>query len=132
MIVAGFAIASYLLLFKETWRKERSYAYQSALKRATAGQARPKLGKNDLSKTFNILPETPKRHLADRKPESTSILPNPKQGVIDPTHSSKPTVIADEVKLTLADVNILGSAWYVIRQRTNAVTLIATGKSISQ
>lgn len=33
----------------------------------------------------------------------------------------------DEVKLTLADVNILGAAWYIIRQRANAVTLIATG-----
>lgn len=112
VIIAGLAIASYLLFFRETFRKERSFAYQGALRRVTAEQARKYLKKAD-------------KALKDHNASNVSSKEKGDLAGLEP--QSVPT---EEVKLTLADVNILGSAWHVIRQPSNAVTLLATGKPI--
>lgn len=133
VIFAGLAIVTYLTLFRETFRKERSFAYQAALRRATAEQAR-----KDLKKANKALESKLASGLQSptaEKSEAHSGIPMEKLGEIPDLIAQKSalgtttTVAKDEVKLSLADVNIIGSAWFVIRQKTNATILLASGLS---
>lgn len=126
------AILSYLLFFKETFRKERSYAYQAALTRANLKKANQAFEKDagEPQTTDDIASDNiPSLPNAEAGREIIAARTVKKRTPLDGEQFEPPKIERDEVKLTLADMNILGAAWYIIRQRTNAVTLIATSTS---
>lgn len=133
VIFAGLAIVTYLTLFRETFRKERSFAYQGALRRATAEQARKDLKK--ANKALESKLASGLQSPTTEKSEAGRGIPMEKLGEIPDLIAQKSAlgsttaVAKDEVKLSLADVNIIGSAWFVIRQRSNAAILLASGLS---
>jgi hypothetical protein len=136
VIFAGLAILSYLLFFTETFRKERSYAYQAALARARAEKTRRNLKETNQmiekdageTQATDEVASVDVPPLHDDKADGKNMAARTVDNKTPPdTWQLEPSKIErDDVKLTLADVNILGAAWYIIRQRTNAVTLIAT------
>lgn len=133
VIFAGLAIVTYLTLFHETFRKERSFAYQGALRRATAEQARKGLKK--VNKALESKLASGFQSPNGEKSDMQGGIPMEKLGEIPGLIAQKTAlgsteVAKDEVKLSLADVNIIGSAWHVIRQRSNAAILVASGSSI--
>lgn len=126
---------SYILFFRETFRKERSFAYQAALRRATAEKAQKALKKAQKSLAGTTGAQSPVGEKAGYPAiEMGRMIPQEKLDEMPRLVEEKKratTVQSDDVKLSYADVNILGAAWYVVQQKSNAATLLATGQSVS-
>lgn len=125
MVILAGCSATLLLLFKETFRKERSLAYQGAKKRAMSrNQSRlqstqlSRVHSGDLhAKLHPVSAEVAGHH------HTTHHTPDQEwdeKGI--PAHSDP-----KEVKIRLADINPLGPSWQVLKQRTNLAILFASG-----
>jgi MFS family permease len=134
VIFAGLALVSYFVFFKETFRKERSLTYQSALTRASAEK---------VSISSTGLPIITTEKLGIRQTQTQ------KDVVEDVRHNKEPSAVSssldaqdshealgrclplkisnEDVKLSLREVNILGGAFLVLRQRPNFVILVTSG-----
>lgn len=122
---------SYILFFRETFRKERSFAYQAALRRATAEKAQKALKKAQKSLAGTTGAQSPVGERAGYPViEMGRMIPQEKLDEMPRLVEKKRATMvqSDDVKLSYADVNILGAAWYVIQQKSNATTLLATGQ----
>jgi MFS family permease len=118
-IVSGVVLLSFVIFFKDTFRHERSYAYQAILKRRLA------------------------EHVTSKKlPPSTEDVTTRGAVVIQQTFETdveKQVVsqarvadVASDIKLSLMDVNPFKPMAAVIVRRYNYAMLIASGKAHSQ
>jgi hypothetical protein len=124
-IFGGISLISFVL-FRETFRKERSAAYQAAIKRAQQQAERnaiksTKASRNQLRTVSSARGLS--NELDDLRLKFGPDLENRVQQsrVSEESHSER-------VKLSLADVNPIQPSWIVLKQRTNMVILLANGK----
>jgi MFS family permease len=110
VIFGGLMWFAFLLLFKDTFRRERSATYQMAVKRARAAAA--------------------KRRLEHREMRVAMSNGGSKDGS-DPTPSGTvtPDISADDIKLTLTDVNPLPPLYLIFKRKNNLAILLASGWS---
>ncbi|KAF8315658.1 vacuolar DHA amino acid exporter [Clavulina sp. PMI_390] len=134
VILAGLALLLYLFVFRDTFRKERSLAYQRAIARARQENARKGLkqasqalegGSRKQQKASAGAAETDAVELKEVAVSATRRASL--DGAERPIGSPKIDDGIEEIRLTLADVNVLGSAWKVIKKPSNATTLIGSG-----
>lgn len=141
VIQAGISL---LLCFamKDSFRKERSLAYINAKKRAMS-RAQSRAHSAQLSRVashsqshtnLNMKSST---NAADVKPhaglDAMPLHDDDAEKVRDQPQP-QPPVEDDErpIKLTISDVNPLGPAWQVMKQRTNAAILAGSGQCNNQ
>ncbi|KAG8965944.1 hypothetical protein FRC05_002935 [Tulasnella sp. 425] len=117
VILAGLSMAMFLF-FKETFRKERSLAYQSAKKRAVS--------RNQSRLQSAQLSRVPSR---DEKTPRTVMTGEPHVSHLQDLEKGAPVSQeeATQVKPTFADINPVGPAWKVLKQKSNIVVLLASG-----
>ncbi|KAG9041059.1 hypothetical protein FS837_012777, partial [Tulasnella sp. UAMH 9824] len=117
VILAGFSMAMFLF-FKETFRKERSLAYQSAQKRAVS-RSQSRLQSAQLSRVPSRDEKTPRTVITGD--HHVSRLQDLEKGT--PVSQEE----AKQVKPTFADINPVGPAWKILKQKSNIVVLLASG-----
>ncbi|EJD50728.1 vacuolar DHA amino acid exporter [Auricularia subglabra TFB-10046 SS5] len=124
VILGGFMWACFLLLFKDTFRRERSLTYQLAMKRARTAAEKRKAGTQ--------IPASRSRHTAhnaQRELSEKAEAPNTRADEVRSLTGIK-TIEAssashvDDVKLTLADVNPLHPILSILRRKNNITILI--------
>ncbi|KAI5121067.1 hypothetical protein M0805_008581 [Coniferiporia weirii] len=115
-------------LFKDTFRKERSLAYQNALKRMKAHRAHKKAITSDSQATLSapkVEKVTPKHTgISEKALEAQD--PAIEGITKTPATLNQPQDMAD-IKLALRDVNPLAPLPNVLRRRSNYITLLASG-----
>jgi MFS family permease len=124
-IFGGLNLCSFLFLFKDTFRKQRSLTYQLALQRH--------MRENELHRAKHASQETVTStavgHTSDDEKDSEKIKPAPvSNGDIESQifkRKARPAVA--EVKVSLKDVNPLGPLWEILRRTNNVVILISSG-----
>ena len=131
----GLSLASFLL-FKDTFRRERSSAYQAALARhkdkvqdAEAGKLkRPKL----TDKRWSTLDSDERTLKGDATPPIVSEKKDVEAGTLDisklqaPVMAKTPSV--QDVSLTFRDINPFAPLPGVLRVRSNLIILFASGQ----
>jgi MFS family permease len=110
-IVAGLIWLSFLLFFRDTFRKERSLTYQAALKHHTRG-------KNSIAHEAASPGST-------APPSIANLHGDVEKGNPDPDAHAVP---AAQIELTLRDVNPISPLLFVVRRINNLFLLIASGK----
>lgn len=123
-VLCTLSFASFFL-FKDTFRRERSLAYQAAVRRHVRAQhaheahlEKAKKSNKKEGKPVNVS-EHKDADYSEKALES-------QDGVVAPS-VLKGSQNAPEIKLTLRDVNPLGPVPDVLRRRSNAVILLASG-----
>ncbi|KAK0437139.1 MFS general substrate transporter [Desarmillaria tabescens] len=127
-ILAGSSFLCFLFFFKDTYRKERSYAYQNILKRHLKEQAqRLKNEEKQRAKEAETLekPTDTKETREDGNVKTDVDLEkqetsNPNAGALTP--EALPTIT-----LSLRDVNPVHPLWLVLRRRNNLLMLFSSG-----
>lgn len=110
VIVAGTITISFALFFKDTFRRERSHAYQNVLRQRLREQAM-KLSSSQRGPGFHKhFPETPEHDVEKQDPNA----PIPVESLPD-------------VKLSLRDVSLVKPLVLVLRRINNIVILTASG-----
>jgi MFS family permease len=101
MILGGVSVVAFLCFFKDTFRKERSVAYQNVLKRRVR-----------------------ERLVSEAKDESQEISENDveAQRTVIPASASK------KVNLSITDVNPFPPYISILRRKNNLAILVASGK----
>ncbi|KAG8965945.1 hypothetical protein FRC05_002936 [Tulasnella sp. 425] len=117
VILAGLSMAMFLF-FKETFRKERSLAYQSAKKRALS-RSQSRLQSAQLSGVHSRDEKTPRPVMTGD--HHVSHLQDLEKGTPVPQEE------VNQVKTTFADINPVSPAWKVLKQKSNIVALLASG-----
>ncbi|KAG9018070.1 hypothetical protein FRB90_012366 [Tulasnella sp. 427] len=118
MVILAGSSMSMFLCFKETFRKERSLAYQSAKKRAFS-RNQSRLHSAQLSRVHSREEKSPRTIVT-----GDHTVP-PLHDLEKGTPVTQPT--DDQVKPTFADINPLGPAWKILKQKSNLVVLLASG-----
>ncbi|PBK67294.1 vacuolar DHA amino acid exporter [Armillaria solidipes] len=126
-ILAGSVFLCFLFFFKDTYRKERSYAYQNILKRHLKDQAQQMKKEETLRAKQPETPEKPDDTKETREDENVNTdadvekqEPIPQVGVLTPD-----TLPA--ITLSLRDVNPVHPLWLVLRRRNNLLILFSSG-----
>ncbi len=127
-ILAGSIFLCFLFFFKDTYRKERSYAYQNILKRHLKDQAQQMKKEETLRAKQSETPEKPDDTKETREDENVNTdvdiekqEPIPQVGVLTPE-------ALPAVTLSLRDVNPVHPLWLVLRRRNNLLMLFSSGK----
>ncbi|KAG8998438.1 hypothetical protein FRB90_012304 [Tulasnella sp. 427] len=118
MVILAGSSMSMFLCFKETFRKERSLVYQSATKRSFS-RNQSRLHSAQLSRVQS----------RDEKSPGTLITGD---HAVPPSHDLEkgaPVTHSTDYQLkpTFADINPLGPAWKILKQKSNIVVLTASG-----
>ena len=109
--------SAFLFLFKDTFRKERSLAYQDVLQRRI--QERKVAQEKHAGR---------KQPASKRKtPEDSTSRTQTPQGDVEAQPEVLPALAIREVKLTIADVNPFPLCLRVLRRRNNIAILIPSG-----
>ncbi|KAK0204093.1 vacuolar DHA amino acid exporter [Desarmillaria ectypa] len=116
-ILAGTVFLCFLFFFKDTFRKERSFAYQTVLKRFLKERA------ENLRKEENLQTKLAERTDTKETAEPIATVDIEKQV---PT-SQADTLTLPTITLTLKDVAPIGTLWLVIRRWNNFILLLASG-----
>lgn len=119
-ILAGTVFLFFLFFFKDTFRQERSFAYQTVLKRLLDERAES-LRREEILQT----------KLAERTDTKETIEDDGRISTVDiekqdPT-SKTDTLALPAITLTLKDVAPIETLWLVIRRRNNFILLLASG-----
>jgi len=101
---------AFLVLFKDTFRRERSATYQMAIQRA----------KTAALKRRNEQHEMKVAAMRDDRSKEESAAPS---------GSVTPMITAEDVKLTLADVNPFPPLLLVLKRKNNISILLPSGSS---
>ncbi|KAK7464755.1 hypothetical protein VKT23_005962 [Stygiomarasmius scandens] len=111
-IVSGIVLLSFVLFFKDTFRRERSYAYQGILKQRLADHAVAKTlpSTEDITPAAIVAPENP---AADIEKQVIT------RGQV--------TDVAKDIKLSITDVNPIKPMAAVVSRRYNYCMLVASG-----
>ncbi|KAF5362914.1 hypothetical protein D9758_007099 [Tetrapyrgos nigripes] len=113
-ILAGFICLCFLFFFKDTFRRERSHAYQSIVKRRLAYMASHQLA---------LSGETKKPvEVVDQPPNNAT--PDLEKGVISTTQVA---AVGEDIKLSLMDVNPFKPMAAVLLRPENIIMLLASG-----
>lgn len=99
--MSALSVLSFLLLFRDTFRKERSLTYQKILKERTKEKEA-----HDAKVVEKQKPDTRERDL--ERLEATS-------------------VAIKEIKLSFADINPIKPMWGILKQWHNLITISASG-----
>ncbi|KAK0192224.1 MFS general substrate transporter [Armillaria mellea] len=122
-ILAGTVFLCFLFFFKDTFRQERSFAYQTVLKRLLKERA------EDLRREEKLQTKLAERTDAKERPE-TNETADPITTVDiekqEPTSQPDPLTLPP-IKLTLKDVAPIETLWLVIRRWNNFILLLASG-----
>lgn len=130
VILGGFMWLCFLLLFKDTFRRERSLTYQLAMKRARLAAEKRKA---ELQIPANISRAGHTTDNALQEPSEKSQVQKPYVEVVESV--TEPSSVAsnanasrstgvDDVKLRLADVNPLHPILSILRRKNNLTILI--------
>lgn len=121
VILTGLCAVSFIF-FKDTFRHERSLAYQAALKRVQLHEA----ATPDLSH-LRVLPKhgKPEQNVKEETISAAAIIVE-KDTEAQPV-TTKGGAPVKEIKLTLKDVNPVGPILRVLRRPNNIVIIIASG-----
>lgn len=137
-ILGGLNLLSFLVLFKDTFRRQRSLTYQNVLVRRLREQAHKQLMESSqvaISKTASK--NSPSQtSLAEKRQDSEQCSDLEKGerdtpdnvSTIAETKSSKVIPSGDEIKLSFMDINPLKPLWLVIRRKNNLAILFSSGK----
>jgi MFS family permease len=106
-VVSGLSCTSILLFLKDTFRKERSLAYQSVLK----SRLKSRVVSLDTICTVTVVEKEP---------------PVPAEPSL-PVDLEKQRLNLPVIKLTLRDVNPFTPLWLILRRINNLVILFASG-----
>ncbi|KAH7099006.1 vacuolar DHA amino acid exporter [Auriculariales sp. MPI-PUGE-AT-0066] len=97
---------AFLLLFKDTFRRERSATYQTAVRRAHTAASKKRLEQHEMKvAAMQNDPNAPKEEV----PNSGSVTP---------------MISADDIKLTITDVNPLPPLVQVLKRKNNISVLV--------
>lgn len=124
-IFGAFNLCSFLFLFKDTFRKQRSLTYQSAVRRHIweDGLRRAKHASQE-TVASTAVGHTP---AAEKDLEMAKSDPVSHEGVESQfAPNTVPTVA--EVKVSLRDINPVGPLWAILRRTNNIVILFASGE----
>ncbi|KAF8817171.1 MFS general substrate transporter [Phlegmacium glaucopus] len=109
-IVSGLSLLSFVLFFRDTFRRERSLNYQNVIKQRRSAATLSCLKEKQFARTegpeIDIKENTLKR---------------------DATELHKETALAVNLDLSLADVNPLKPLGQVLRRKNNIIVLISSG-----
>ncbi|KAK0449557.1 vacuolar DHA amino acid exporter [Desarmillaria tabescens] len=119
-ILAGTVFLCFLFFFKDTFRKERSFAYQAVLKRLLKERAE-NLRREKISQT-KLVEQNDKNEIAENESPVATV----------DVEKQEPTLQTDTlalpvITLTLKDVAPIGTSWLVIRRWNNFILLLASG-----
>jgi len=112
-IISGVVLLSFILLFKDTFRRERSYTYQAILKKRLADRAIAKKlpSTEDITPAAIVAPENPGADIE-------------KQIIT----RSQVTHVAKDIKVRVTDVNPFKPMWGVVTRPHNFTILVASSK----
>lgn len=121
--------------FKDTFRRERSLVYQSALKRRLAQQAARASEASSVSQVNAVSPvvqgDEEKREEAEKREENVGVSPRErdveKDGSRVQIDGEAATEALKEVKLSLSDVNPVKPIVHVVRRLNNLAMFFASG-----
>ncbi|KAK0445989.1 vacuolar DHA amino acid exporter [Desarmillaria tabescens] len=116
-ILAGTVFLCFLFFFNDTFRKERSFAYQTVLKRMLKERA------ENLRREEKLQTKLAERTDTMETAEHIAIVDIEKQ---EPT-SQADTLALPTITLTLKDVAPIATLWLVIRRWNNFILLLASG-----
>ncbi|KAK0503697.1 MFS general substrate transporter [Armillaria luteobubalina] len=126
-ILSGSIFLCFLFFFKDTYRKERSYAYQNILKRHLKDRAQQTKKEETLRAKQSGAPEKPDDTKDARKEENLNTDvdiekqdPTPQVGVLTPE-------TLPPITLSLRNVNPVRPLWLVLRRRNNLLMLFSSG-----
>ncbi|SJL07196.1 uncharacterized protein ARMOST_10539 [Armillaria ostoyae] len=126
-ILAGSIFLCFLFFFKDTYRKERSYAYQNILKRHLKDRAQQMKKEETLRAKQPETPKKPDDTKETREDENVNTdvdvekqEPIPQVGVLTPD-------ALPAITLSLRDVNPVHPLWLVLRRRNNLLILFSSG-----
>ncbi|KAK7464981.1 hypothetical protein VKT23_006189 [Stygiomarasmius scandens] len=110
-IISGVVLLSFILLFKDTFRRERSYTYQAILKKRLADRAIAKKlpSTEDITPAAIVAPENPGADIE-------------KQIIT----RSQVTNVAKDIKVRVTDVNPFKPMWGVVTRPHNFTILVAS------
>lgn len=117
-ILAGTVFLCFLFFFKDTFRQERSFAYQTVLKRLLKERA------EDLRREEKLQTKLAERTETKETADPIATVDIEKQ---EPT-SQADSLALPHIKLTLKDVAPIETLWLVIRRWNNFILLLASGK----
>jgi hypothetical protein len=117
VIFACIALVSFVFLLKDTWRPERSLAYQNAVQRIEEAKMKEKLNQTSIE-LKNIHERPRKKGEGKHKPQKNDDI----NGVESQAEKKK------HVVLSIKDLNVLGASYQVIKRKNNLLTLTASGK----
>ena len=117
-IWGGVIFSAFLFLFKDTFRKERSWTYQNVLKRRV--EERRDAQEKDAGRERPVNEKTSEHG-------ATSRTQTPQGDVEAQPHVAVPTPATKEVKLSITDVNPFPPYLRVLRRRNNITILIPSG-----
>ena len=101
IILSGLSLLSFLLFFRDTFRRERSLTYQNVIKQRRKAAALSCLN---------------------------SKKPAPIDGDLKGDTSTEPTSLTVNLDVSLADVNPLKPLGQVLRRKNNVIILCSSGK----
>jgi MFS family permease len=112
VILGGIMWLLFFLLFKDTFRRERSTTYQTAVRRARLAAAKRQQERHE-AKVAAMQRDSNTNATKEEVPSSGSVTP---------------TIRADDVRLTLADVNPLPPLLQVLKRKNNISVLVPSGE----
>ncbi|KAH8114699.1 MFS general substrate transporter [Phellopilus nigrolimitatus] len=115
--VCTLSLASFVIFFKDTFRRERSLAYQSALARMEAQRERKRKRGAETPETQTTIAVEDEEHVGDEPKLSEKGLE------AQDTKSTK----APAIKLSLRDINPLAPLPRLLKRRNNLLVLFASG-----
>ncbi|KIY52437.1 MFS general substrate transporter [Fistulina hepatica ATCC 64428] len=122
-IVSGSCLVGFLLFFRDTYRRERSMAYQAVLKKHLRAQMRAALKSQETTHTIVQELEDEKATAKDRgKSEACDESQHPADLEKRVQRPALP-----EVKVTLRDVNPFAPVWLIVQRWNNVNILFASG-----
>ncbi len=125
-ILAGTVFLCFLFFFKDTFRQERSFAYQTVLKRLLKERAEDLRREEKLQTKLAERTDTKEKTETKEAADPISTVDIEKQ---EPASQADPLTLPP-IKLTLKDVAPIETLWLVIRRWNNFILLLASGKVI--
>ncbi|ESK95602.1 vacuolar dha amino acid exporter [Moniliophthora roreri MCA 2997] len=119
-IVAGLVSLSFLLLFKDTFRRERSLAYQTALKRHLKEEALHE--QKMMQKKMSVPSEDVRKTEKPATPPEVEVNANNDVEKQVEVHKK-----VQDMKLFLMDINPIKPLWIVLRRPNNFCILASSG-----
>ena len=116
----GILLGLFLFLFKDTFRLERSKAYQAALRRRTNSKTGPKSVTNSTVVESNS--RTKGKQGSDEK-----VSPQP-SSIEDGTSPAKVESGMNDIKLSFSDMNPFPPFWKILQRRNNIAILLVNGE----